>query len=481
MRFYVVLRYIGVVMLFMALCMLISAGVSFAKGVDTAFYPLLLSSLLTALFGSFPMIFVARQTQISIKEAYAIVVGSWLLACVVSTFPYLIWGGEFNFVNAWFESVSGLTTTGASILTDIEALPDGLLFWRMMSTWVGGIGVIMFSLLVLPSMGKSRLAISNVEISPMAKENYRYRTQIIVRIILVVYVGLTAITAILLNVAGMSLFDSVAHAMSSAATSGFSTKNTSIAYFDSALIESILIFAMIGAGTHFGLIYATVTAKRINIFRSEVMRVYIIVMAVAAILIAINLVSAGVEGSILESIRVSVFQVVSIYTTTGFATTDTNLWPSFAVAILIFCSIVCACSGSTSGGIKTNRMIVAAKLFVNSMRQQRHPNAILKVKIDGSILDQSVLHTVAVFIVIYLSIAFIGTLLCTLFGLDLTSAVTASIACIGNVGPGFGEVGSMNNYAALPVVVKYILSFLMLLGRLEIFGLFQLFMLSWWR
>ncbi|MFR9649696.1 MAG: potassium transporter TrkG, partial [Rikenellaceae bacterium] len=347
--------------------------------------------------------------------------------------------------------------------------------------WVGGIGVIMFSLLVLPSMGKSRLAISNVEISPMAKENYRYRTQIIVRIILVVYVGLTAITAILLNVAGMSLFDSVAHAMSSAATSGFSTKNTSIAYFDSALIESILIFAMIGAGTHFGLIYATVTAKRINIFRSEVMRVYIIVMAVAAILIAINLVSAGVEGSILESIRVSVFQVVSIYTTTGFATTDTNLWPSFAVAILIFCSIVCACSGSTSGGIKTNRMIVAAKLFVNSMRQQRHPNAILKVKIDGSILDQSVLHTVAVFIVIYLSIAFIGTLLCTLFGLDLTSAVTASIACIGNVGPGFGEVGSMNNYAALPVVVKYILSFLMLLGRLEIFGLFQLFMLSWWR
>lgn len=481
MRLYVVLRYIGVVMLFMALCMLISAGVSFANGVDTAFYPLLLSSLLTALFGTFPLIFVARQSQISTKEAYAIVVGSWILACGVSTFPYLIWGGEFNFVNAWFESVSGLTTTGASILTDIESAPRGLLFWRMMSTWVGGIGVIMFSLLVLPSMGKSRLAISNIEISSMAKENYRYRTQIIVRIILVVYVGLTAITAVMLYFAGMGVFDSIAHAMSAAATSGFSTKNNSIAYFNSPLIESILIFAMVGAGTHFGLIYATVTAKRINMFRSEVMRVYIGVMAIASVLIAINLVGKGVEGSFLEAIRCSSFQVVSIYTTTGFATVDTTTWPSFAIVILLFCTTICACSGSTSGGIKTNRMIVAAKLFANSLRQQRHPNAILKVKMDGSILEQGVLHTVAVFIVVYIMIAFAGTLLCTLFGLDLTTAATASLACIGNVGPGFGEVGSMGNYADLPVVIKYILSFLMLLGRLEIFGLFQLFMLSWWR
>ncbi len=481
MRLYVVFRYIGVVMLFMALCMLISAGVSLLNGVDTAFYPLLLSSLLTALFGCFPLIFVAKQPQISTKEAYAIVVGSWLLACVVSTFPYLIWGGEFNFVNAWFESVSGLTTTGASILTNIEFLPRGLLFWRMMSTWVGGIGVIMFSLLVLPSMGKSRLAISNVEISSMAKENYRYRTQMIVRIILVVYVGLTAITAVMLHLAGMDIFDSIAHAMSSAATSGFSTKNTSIAYFNSPLIESIILFAMVGAGTHFGLIYATVSAKRINIFRSEVMRVYIMVMFVASVLIAINLVGGGVENSFFKALRISSFQVVSIYTTTGFATVDTNVWPSFAITILLFCSVICACSGSTSGGIKTNRMIVAAKLFANSMRQQRHPNAILKVKIDGSILEQSVLHTVAVFIVLYITIAFIGTLLCTLFGLDLTTAATASIACIGNVGPGFGEVGSMGNYAALPNIVKYILTFLMLLGRLEIFGLFQLFMLSWWR
>ncbi len=204
-------------------------------------------------------------------------------------------------------------------------------------------------------------------------------------------------------------------------------------------------------------------------------------MFVAAVLIAINLVGGGVESSFFKALRISSFQVVSIYTTTGFATVDTNVWPSFAITILLFCSVICACSGSTSGGIKTNRMIVAAKLFANSMRQQRHPNAILKVKIDGSILEQSVLHTVAVFIVLYITIAFIGTLLCTLFGLDLTTAATASIACIGNVGPGFGEVGSMGNYAALPNVVKYILTFLMLLGRLEIFGLFQLFMLSWWR
>ena len=248
MRVDVVLRYIGVVMLFIAMFMLLSAGISYLSGMDSAFYPLLLSSLLTALLGAFPLIFVGKREQITNKEGFCIVVGAWLVACVVSMFPYLIWGGEFSLVNAWFESVSGLTTTGSTILNDVEALPRGLQFWRMSSTWIGGMGVVMFALVVLPSMGRSKMMLSNVELSTMAKDNYRYRSQIIVQILLVVYVGLTVLSTVLLKMAGMNWFDALCHAMSACATSGFSTKNASIAYFNSPAIDTILIFAMATAG-----------------------------------------------------------------------------------------------------------------------------------------------------------------------------------------------------------------------------------------
>ncbi len=471
----------GVVMLFMSLFMLLSAGLSFVSARDTSFYPLLLSSLLTALMGAFPLIFVERQTQISIKEGYCIIVGSWLVTCLVTMFPYLIWGGEFTLVNAWFESVSGLTTTGASILTDVEALPRGLLFWRMMSTWIGGMGVVMFALLILPSIGRSKMKLSNMELSAIAKENYRYRSHIVVQIILVVYVGLTAVTALALKAAGMNWFDALLHAMSTAATSGFGTKNSSIAHFDSPFIEWILIFGMTAAGTHFGLIYATITGKSNNIFRSEVMRVYLGVIVICSLLIGLNLYFEGFYPSLWNSLRYSTFQFVSLFTTTGYASANSAVWPPFTITILIFASIICASSGSTTGGIKVNRMILAVKMFYNSLRQQQHPNAVLRIKVDGVIQDNDSLHVVAVFIILYLALILCGTLVSTLFGIDVLTAYSTSIACIGNVGPGFGQVGSFDNYAGLPTIVKCTLSLLMLLGRLEIFGLIQLFFLKWWR
>ncbi len=481
MRMSVVLRYMGIVMLFMSLFMLLSAGISFVSARDTSFYPLLLSSLLTALMGVFPLIFVERQSQISIKEGYCIIVGSWLVTCLVTMFPYLIWGGEFTLVNAWFESVSGLTTTGASILTDVEALPRGLLFWRMMSTWIGGMGVVMFALLILPSIGRSKMKLSNMELSAIAKENYRYRSHIVVQIILVVYVGLTAVTALALKSAGMNWFDALLHGMSTAATSGFGTKNASIAHFDSPFIEWILIFGMTAAGTHFGLIYATITGKSNNIFRSEVMRVYLGVIVVASLLIGLNLYFEDYYPTLWSSLRYSTFQFVSLFTTTGYASANSAVWPPFTITILIFASIICASSGSTTGGIKVNRMILAVKMFYNSLRQQQHPNAVLRVKVDGVIQDNDSLHAVAVFIILYLALILCGTLVSTLFGIDVLTAYSTSIACIGNVGPGFGQVGSFDNYAGLPTIVKCVLSLLMLLGRLEIFGLIQLFFLKWWR
>ena len=481
MRVDVVLRYIGVVMLFFAFFMLLSAGISYVSGMDSAFYPLLLSSLLTALLGAFPLIFVGKCDQITNKEGFCIVVGAWLVACVVSMFPYLIWGGEFSLVNAWFESVSGLTTTGSTILIDVEALPRGLLFWRMASTWIGGMGVVMFALVVLPSIGRSRMMLSNVELSTMAKDNYRYRSQIVVQILLVVYIGLTAVSTVLLKLAGMNWFDALCHAMSACATSGFSTKNASVAYFNSPAIDTILILTMIIAGIHFGLIYATVTGKRNNIFRSEVTRWYLGMFLAGGVLIAISLYAADIYPTLATSFRHAMFQFASLVSTTGFATADSNTWTPFATILLIFGSLVCACAGSTAGGIKVNRLVLAGKMMRARLRQQQHANAVILIRLDVMIQESGVLYSVMVFIVTYLMLVLAGTIFGTMLGVDLTTSFTGSVASMGNVGPGFGEVGSMDNFSAMPAAFKVSNTLLMLLGRLEIFGLIQIFFMKWWK
>lgn len=481
MRVNVVIRYIGLVMQFIAAFMLLSAGVSFLNDYDSAFYPLLLSAFLTALLGLFPLIFVERVDEIKSKEGYGIVVGSWLVACIVGTFPYLIWGGEFSAINAWFESVSGFTTTGASILNDIEFLPRGLLFWRSASAWIGGIGVVMFALVILPSLGSSRHTLSNMELSTIAKDNFHYRSKVILRILIFIYVGLTLTTTLLLKYAGMSWFDAVSHAMSSCGTCGFSTKNASIAFYDSAAIEGILIASMAIASIHFGILYATITGRKNNIFRSEVVRTYIAMLLTVSIVVAISLRAEGIYDSFAQAIRHASFQVVSLASTSGFATADTNGWTPLAMVLLIFCSVICGCAGSTSGGVKVDRLLISTKIISNRMKLQQHPNAIIRTKVDGVVQDDKILSLVMTFIVAYVILVLLGTIAYTIFGYDLLTSFTASIACISNVGPGFGEVGSMDNYAELPAVLKFVSTALMLIGRLEIFGFIQLFYIRSWK
>lgn len=481
MRGHVVIRYIGMVLQFIASFMLVSAFVSLLNGYDSAYYPLLLSSFLTALLGTFPLIFVDKVDEITTKEGYAIVVGSWFVACVVGMFPYLIWGGEFSFINAWFESVSGFTTTGASILDDIEFLPRGLLFWRASSAWIGGIGVVMFALVILPSMGKSRQTLSNVEMSTIAKDNFHYRSKVIIRILTMVYAGLTIITTLALKQSGMTWFDAATHAMSSCSTCGFSTKNASVAFWDSPAIEGIIMGAMTVSAIHFGILYATITGRRNNIFRSEVVRTFIGMMLVITIVIAFSLWSGDIYPTLGESFRHSAFQVVSITTTTGFATADTNLWTPLAIALLVLCSVICGCAGSTSGGMKVDRMLIATKVIRQRMKLQLHPNAVIRTKVDGLVQDERVQSLVMTFIVTYMIFVLLGTVIYTLFGCDLTTSFTASIACISNVGPGFGEVGSMSNFSDLPAILKLTSTILMLIGRLEIFGFIQLLFIRSWR
>lgn len=482
MRYSVVIRYIGMVLLVLAAFMLVSAGISYVSGVDSAYTPLIMSSLLTLLIGCFPLIFVPRSDHISQKEGYCIVVGAWIVSSIVGMFPYLMWGGEFTPINAWFESVSGFTTTGASILNNIEALPRGLLFWRMVTSWVGGIGVVMFALVILPSIGKSKMMLSHFELSSLAKDNFNlYRTPTVVRIILSVYVGLTIVSTLVLKLCGMTWFDAVCHAMSACSTCGFSTKNLSIGWFNSATIEMVLVVIMIISGIHFGLIFATLTRKRNNIFRSETTRTYFSVIAISALIIGISLWAADIYPSLFGSLRSALFHTVSLITTTGFATTDCNTWTSVAILILMFCSFVCACAGSTSGGLKMDRLLVAVKMLRNRLRSQQHPNAIFRTKVDGIPQDKEMLNGVMVYIVAYMLLILIGAFTNTLLGADLMTGFSASIACVSNVGPGFGEVGTMDNYSLLPALMKFNLTALMLFGRLEIFGLIQLFFIRWWR
>ena len=481
MRVHVVIQYIGMVLQFVALFMLASAGVSMLNNYDSAFSPLLLSSFMTSLLGLFPLFFVEKVDEIKTKEGYAIVVGSWLVACIVGMFPYLIWGGEFTMINAWFESVSGFTTTGASILNDIEFLPRGLLFWRSSSAWIGGIGVVMFALVILPSMGKSRHMLSNVEMSTIAKDNFHYRSKVIFRLLVTIYVGFTVITTIALKYSGMTWFDAVNHAMTSCGTCGFSTKNNSVAFWDSGLIEAIMMVAMTLSAIHFGVLYATVTGKRNNIFRSEVVRTFILMMLTISVVIAISLVAADVYSNFGEAMRHASFQVVSLSTTSGFATTDTNLWTPLAMVLLIFCSVICGCAGSTSGGMKVDRLLIASKVIRNRMKIQLHPNAVIRTKMGGMVQEESTQNLVMTFIVSYIMLTLIGTIIYTMFGCDMLTGFTASISCLSNVGPGFGEIGSMSNYSQLPVVLKLCSTLLMLIGRLEIFGFIQLLFIRSWR
>lgn len=481
MRLQVVLRYVGMVLLFESGFMLLSAAISYANGIDSGFSPMLMSFLFTAALGSFPLIFVEKSNRLSSKESYAIVIGAWLTSCVVGTFPYLLWGGEFTPINAWFESVSGFTTTGASILNNIEALPKGLLFWRSTTHWIGGIGVVMFALVIMPMIGRSRMSVSNLEISAMARDNYRYRSSKIVQILMLVYVGMTIANTVALKMAGMGWFDAVNHAMSTISTGGFSTRNASIGAFNSVSIEMITVFFMLASSLHFGLIYSTVIGRHNSLFRNESSRFYMRSLLIITLMLSISLWVNNSYDSLGEAVRYGLFQSVSIVSTTGFATANTNIWPPLAICLLIYLSIQGGMAGSTAGGIKSDRVLIAGKVIGARLKQQQHPGAVIRIKNSGVVQEASIVHFAVLYIVIYVCILLGGTLVNAACGLDVITSFTASVASMGNVGPGFGEVGSMENFSAMPVIVKIASTLQMLLGRLEIFGLLQFFLMKWWR
>jgi trk system potassium uptake protein TrkH len=460
---------VGMALLVSALFMFLSIIVSVIYGMDSGFTPLLISFVITLLVGAFPFIFVRKPGQMSLKDGFLTIVLSWLLSFVMGMLPYVMWGGEFTLINAWFESVSGYTTTGSTILQDIEALPHSLLFWRSSTHYIGGLGVVVFLLLVLPGASPFRHKLTNMEMSSLSKEGYRYKSIKVVMIITSVYLGFTVVSLLSLWAAGMPFFDALNHAFSIAATGGFSTRNLSVGAFDSNLINMIVLVLMAVCAMHFGLIYAVFVTRSFKPLNNTVVRYYFGSIAVCSVIIMLSLLTQGGYDSVGKAAMDASFTVVSYMSTAGFAICDNSMWPWMAGVILMFVSFQCGCSGSTTGGIKVDRILIAFKAIGHEIRHRLHPSEVSHVRLSGQHLSDSSVKAVMMYIVTYVLLTFLSILIVMMCGTSATDAVSGVIASIGSVGPGLGDLGSLDNYSAQASVAKFVYTLDMFLGRVEIY------------
>ncbi len=450
--------------------MLLSAIVSAVYGFDSAFSPLLLSSLITFLFGVFPLIFVRGGKDINTREGLAILMAAWLLSCIFGMLPYILWGGEFSVVNAWFESTSGITTTGATILNDIEALPHGLLFWRSSSHYLGGLGVVVFMMMILPSFGSVRFRMSKMEMADVSKDNYHYVSDKFIRVVVTVYLGLTVSAILALVLAGMPLFDAVNHAFSVCATGGFSVKNASIAAYGSVTIEIILMIFMILASLHFGLIYASFASRSFKVFKNPVTKFYLATILVISVAVGLNLLTGGIIDGFGNAMRVAFFEVISTISTTGFAIADTNGWPIFSTLLLLIAAIQCGCSGSTTSGLRSDRVWIVNLAARAQIIKLAHPNAVVQVRSGKTLVDNDLLSSVTMYVLLYALLTIFFALIYSFFGFDLLETLGVSVSMMSNVGPAFGSVGTMSNFAAVAPLAKWIMGLQMIIGRLGIYS-----------
>ena len=420
-----------------------------------------------------------RKCAMSRNEGYIVVALSWVFFSVFGMVPYL-WGGFIpNITDAFFETMSGFTTTGATILDNIESMPHGILFWRSLTQWIGGLGIVCFTIVLLPGFGASSQMLYLSEATGVTHNKLYPKTRVMARYIFMVYILLTAVESALLMAGGMGLFDALCHSMTTTATGGFSTKQESIAYWHSPYMEYVVSIFMLLSAINFSLYIVAFKSKWKKLREFVELKwfacsVGLLTLIISAVLFLNNGYSAE------EAFRKSLFQVATCHTSCGFATDDYNLWPPFTWMLLIFAMLSGGCTGSTSGGVKNLRLIIIANCIRNQFRQILHPRAVLPVRVGG-LFDNKLLTTVLVFFAAYLSVAFIGWTLLMAFGVGFTEAMSTVISSMGNVGPGLGSFGPAFSWAALPDAAKWILSSLMLIGRLEIFGFLLIFYRSTWK
>ncbi len=468
MNYKAISRNVGFALLVCALFMFLSILVSLIYN-DGALTPMVISFIITFTLGAFPFIFVRRSSSISLRDGFVIIFLSWLMSFVFGMLPYALWGGPFDLSNAWFESVSGFTTTGATILEDIEALPKSLLFWRSSTHFIGGLGVVVFLLLILPNTSPMKLRLTSLEVSNLSKNGYRARSNQTSSIFAYVYLGLMAMAFIAFLIVGMSPFDAVCHAFSVCATGGFSTKNLSLGAYDSLGVEIVTIVFLFLASIHFGSIYLAVVKRSLKPFKNPVFFFYLGSLIITSTLLTVSLKYQDPTLSIERAIREGVFQTISTASTSGFAITDNLNWGFVPNYLLIFVALMCGCAGSTSCGIKVDRIMLLFKRIGLHVGRIMNPSAVNEVRLGRVILKDEDINPHTMYINIYFLVMLVSILLVSLTGLSGEYSFAGSLAMLSNVGPSIGRMGTMGNYNWVPDTAKFLFTLDMFLGRVEIY------------
>lgn len=476
-----ILNFIGMVLLFLSLFMTMPIFISYLHG-SSDFIPLVQSCAITVCSGGL-LFFSTKKNEkedIRHKEAFLIVTLTWVIMSFCGSLPFLLSGTFGSFTNAYFESMAGFTTTGASVLTDIEGLPPGILFWRSMTQWIGGMGIIVFALAILPFLGTGGMQLFKAEVPEISIDKLRPRIIDTAKALWIIYLSLTAANASLLYLSGMNIFDALCHAFATMATGGFSTKNASIAAYHNSTIEYITSFFMFLAGVNYSLYFSFFRGQYAKLWRNDEFRFYTAITIIATIVITVNIWGSSYD-SLFDSFKYSLFQVTSIMTTTGYASADYEKWAPLAQVVLIILMFFGGMIGSTGGGIKQVRILLTIKQGYREIYQLIHPRAITTVKLDNKFLSKEILGSIWGMVFLFLGVCMIAIIGMAATGEDIVTSTTTVISAMCNVGPALGSAGPAENYAGIPMVGKWILIFCMLAGRLEVYTLLVLLVPHFWK
>lgn len=479
-NFKLILSILGLLLTINGVAMLFTLPFTLYYGED--WRPIVLSAAITVFAGLPAWLILNKNTERELKrrDGYLVVSLGWITMSFFGALPYVLSGAIPDLTNAFFETMSGFTTTGATILTDIEATPKGILVWRSLTQWIGGMGIIVLAVAILPILGIGGMQLFVAEAPGISPDKLKPRIKDTAKRLWIIYVGLTGLEAILLLFGGMSFFDAFNHSLTTMATGGFSTKNDSIAHFSSGYIQYVITIFMVLAGTSFTLTYFMLKRQFQKVFSNEEFVTYIIFLVLATLLIT-GFVHFSSNQSFELSFRETLFQVVAIVTTTGFVSEDYTSWTPLITMAFFALMFIGGSAGSTAGGIKIVRHIILFKNSFLEMKRQLHPSAVIPVRLNKSAINQEITFNVLAFIIIYFLIFAIGSIVMAWIGLDFESALGSVATSLGNIGPGIGSVGPTDNYAHIPTAGKWVLSLMMLLGRLELFTVLILFTPYFWK
>ena len=475
-----VLRVLGILLLIETMMFLSCAAVSWFYDEKEIRAFLISAGWNAAVAGILLFASKGASRQLSRRDGYCIASFTWILFTLFGMLPFYLSGSVANITDAFFETMSGFTTTGASIMDNIDSQSNGILFWRALTHWIGGLGIVCFAIALLPMVSDGNVQLFSAESIGVGTNKIHPKISITVKWIWFIYIILTATETILLYIGGMGWFDAICQSFSTTATGGFSTKQASIAYWDSSFIEYVIAIFMLLSAINFSLYFLCLKGQYKRVFRDEELRWFLGSVGILTLFITVSLVfQSGYD--VYTAFRRAFFQVASLHSSTGFSTEDFMNWPSFTWILLIYAMLAGGCTSSTGGGIKNIRLVMVAKAIHNNFKRLLHPNAVLPVRVNKQTITSNVMVMVGAFIAFYIFCILVGWAVLLFLGVGFMEAFSTSVACMGNAGIGLGQCGPAFSWSALPDAAKWVLSFLMLIGRLEMFCVLLLFYRSFWK